>query len=48
MRSIASILAALKVSDFLCMAGMPEECRIFISPMVSVFVWLGLTAWKEL
>ena len=48
MRTIASIFTALKVSDFLCMAGMPEEFRIFVSPLIAVFVWIGLTEWKEL
>ena len=47
MRWIASILTALKVSDFLCMAGMPEEFRIGISPIVAFFVWIGLTVWRD-
>lgn len=47
MRTIASIFTVLKVSDFLCMAGMPEEFRIGISPIVAVFVWIGLTVWRD-
>lgn len=47
MRTIASILTALKVSDFLCLAGTPEWCRIFVSPLIAFLVFMGLTTQKE-